>query len=272
MPGGDEGKKEGRLMKRWLGLTGIALGLAVLAQGADAAEAPKTRSCEKIVLTGEVSAGHTWKAEIGEGWVFRVLPIAVGKDSQGASGWDLVVDRRKPAGYPDALLLATPPYNFLNEREVGTTFGLRAQDAIGWNPRNFRFMTDRRGFRKAQRLYLKLDREGALGPKPPNLRKAQEENEPGGQMRRLIELTKKSSVGQFRILDARLTPGAGKVAPYAAHWAAEAGKTPHTDVPPHGEPTPFGRLEWIRFSVTLWLPPGWRTPRDVQVEQAACRK
>jgi hypothetical protein len=251
-------------------LMALLLGAAMLTLSARAAEAPKTRGCEKIVLTGEVSSGHAWQAEIGEGWVFRVLPIAVNNGSRGASGWDLVVDRKKPAGYPDALLLATRPYNFMNEREVGTTYGLRAQDAIGWNPRNFRFMTNHRIFRKAQRLYLKLNQEGALGPKPPNLEKAQEENAPGGAMRKLIALAKQSSPGQFRILDAHLTPGAARVAPYAAHWAAEAGKTPHTDVPPRAGPTPFGRLEWIRFSVTLWLPHGWRVPKDAHAVRASC--
>ena len=66
------------------------------------------------------------------------------------SGWDMVVDRIPPAGFPDALYLATPPYNSINQREIGTTYGLRAQDAIGWNPRSFRFLTDPAAFREAQ--------------------------------------------------------------------------------------------------------------------------
>ena len=108
-------------------------------------------SCQKIVLTGEVSAGQEWKAAFGEGWVFRVMPIQAGK--AGYSGWDLVVDREQGAGFPDALMLATPPYDSINEREVGTTFGLRAQDAIGWNPRSFRFLTDPAALRESQRLF-----------------------------------------------------------------------------------------------------------------------
>ena len=87
---------------------------------------------------------------LGQGWTFRVLPIP--PLAAGYSGWDLVVDRDPPAGYPDALPLATLPYNSINEREVGTTFGLRAQDAAGWNPRSFRF-TDPAEFRKAQQWF-----------------------------------------------------------------------------------------------------------------------
>ena len=54
------------------------------------------------------------------------------------------------------LLLATPPYESISQREVGTTFGIRAQDAIGWNPRSFRFFTNPALFRKAQKLYFDL--------------------------------------------------------------------------------------------------------------------
>jgi hypothetical protein len=100
---------------------------------------------------GEVNAGQEWKAAFGEGWVFRVLPIQAGK--AGFSGWDLVVDREQPAGFPDALLLGTPPYNSINEQEVGSTFGLRAQDGIGWNPRSFRFLSTAEAFREGWKLY-----------------------------------------------------------------------------------------------------------------------
>jgi hypothetical protein len=73
---------------------------------------PPARVCSKVVLTGEVDAGQEWKDAIGQGWVFRMVPI------RGAnfSGWDLVVDEADGAGYPDALLLASPPYNSINER------------------------------------------------------------------------------------------------------------------------------------------------------------
>jgi hypothetical protein len=123
----------------------------ILALAANLAGAAQTRSCQKVVLEGEVSVGQEWRAGFGEGWVFRVLPIEPGK--AGYSGWYLVVDRERPVGYPDALLVATPPYNSINEREVGNTFGLRAQDVVGWNPRSFRFLTAPDAFRESQRLF-----------------------------------------------------------------------------------------------------------------------
>jgi len=106
------------------------------------ADMKDTRVCRKVELTGEVSAGQEWSAAVGEGWIFRVVPIAA--SGKGYTGWDLVMDRAGGdravgGGYPDALLLATPPYGSLNEREIGTTFGMRAQDSIAWTPRRFRF-------------------------------------------------------------------------------------------------------------------------------------
>jgi hypothetical protein len=237
----------------------VALGILWMAGARSTAATP--RPCAKMALTGEVSAGQEWKAAIGQGWVFRVLPIQPGK--AGYSGWDLVVDREQAAGYPDALLLATPPYNSINEREVGTTFGLRAQDAIGWNPRSFRFLTDAAAFSEGQKLYLSLNgvANGQNGVKGQNT----------AAMRKLMELEGRSSAGQFRILDARLRPGIADAAPYAENWALQSAKTPHTLASaPGGRATPLGELDWIRFSITLWLPAGWKAPRGLSVSRAAC--
>ncbi len=240
---------------------------------ADAAETSAPQTCVQVVLAGEVSAGKQWKAAFGEGWVMRLLPIPAEKTSQGVGGWDLVIDQAEPAGYPDALLVATPPYHFMNPREVGTTFGLRAQDAIGWNPRNFRFMTKRTAFRKAQKLYLQLNREGAFAGTTQAAAGSAAEKQTGDEMQRFIALAKDSSPGQFRILGARLVPGTGPVKPYAANWARQSGKTPHTEVAaPDAEGTALGELEWMRFSVTLWLPKGWKTPRHLEKMQTPCRQ
>lgn len=267
-------RRNGRPIRILPALTALVFVAAISAPKAKAAApAPAAATCKEVVLNGTVSAGKEWKAAFGEGWVFRVLPIHMDKANAGVSGWDLVVDRKKPAGYPDALLLATPPYNFINDREIGTTFGLRAQDAIGWNPRNFRFMTNPADFREAQKLFLELGREGALGPRPKNPKKAQEENEPGGKMQQLQKLVKESSSGEFRIIDARIAPGVGRVRPYAQNWARQSEATPHIDVPAsNSDLTNRGKLEWMRFSITLWLPKGWRTPRHLPGTEAPCPK
>ena len=265
---------------RGLVLGSMALGVLAMATVTSEAGTRHPASCRKVVLTGEAGEGQQWRAAFGQGWAFRVLPIQPGP--AGYSGWDLVVDREQPAGYPDALLLATPPYNSINEREVGTTFGLRAQDAIGWNPRSFRFLTSAAAFRESQQLFRQLSHAGLLRPATPGAASGSASGS-GDQnavsrnasearaTRRLMELARQSSAGEFRILDARLAPGISDAAPYAESWALASPRTPHTLVPASpGRSTERGELRWMRFSITLWLPGGWIAPRELNAAPAAC--
>jgi hypothetical protein len=116
--------------------------------------ASATPSCHRLIITAEVRAGQEWSAPIGQGWLLRLVPIA--PSGQDYSGWDLAVSPPGDTAYPDALLLATPPYGSLSEREIGTTFGLRAQDAIAWQPRHFHFLLSARDLATARRLFQQL--------------------------------------------------------------------------------------------------------------------
>lgn len=253
-----------RLLAMWV--VGMAPAICVAAT-------PPHAACEKVVLQGEVTAGQEWKAPIGEGWVFRVMPIDTGKpasEKSNYSGWDLVVDREQPAGFPDALLLATPPYDSINEREVGTTFGMRAQDVIGWNPRSFRFLTQGADLQAAQQLFLAMRRDRQVASAASG-NKQQASAGSGGAAGKLMEFARNSAAGQFQILDARLTPGIADAAPFAENWALRAVRTPHTFEPATGgQSTPLGRLGWMRFSITLWLPPNWKTPASLGAARSAC--
>ena len=216
-----------------------------------------------MTLNGAVSAGQAWSAAIGEGWTFEVLPIQ--PHSNHYSGWDLVVDRIPGAGFPDALLLATPPYNSINEREIGTTYGLRAQDAIGWNPRTFSFILDPGAFKLAQSLYLQLQKDGAFS-------KAEPANQADATaMSRLIDLQQRAAKGEFRIQDAHLIPGVADAAPYAQNWSQAASRTSH-EIEGSGaaSSSPRGSLDWMRFTVTLWLPRNWKLPEGAHSATASC--
>jgi hypothetical protein len=220
-------------------------------------------SCQKVVLAGEVVAGQEWKAAIGQGWVFRVLPIHPGP--AGYSGWDLVVDREPGAGFPDALLVATPPYNSINEREIGTTFGLRAQDAIGWNPRSFHFLADPGALRESQKLFQVLG-AAKFGVESPVVTERV-----GKAMQRQLKINLRAAAGQFRILDARLAPGNSDAASYAENWALASQRTTHTNEPATAAmPSPRGELHWMRFSITLWLPDEWKAPKALNPTRVAC--
>lgn len=219
------------------------------------AQRPHAGSCTRIDLAGAVSAGQQWSAAIGEGWIFHLLPI------HGArySGWDLTVDRNPPTGYPDALLLATPPYRSINEREVGTTYGLRAQDALGWNPRSFHFFTSPADFREAQKLFA----VATASVSSPAAQTA--------AMQKLADLMVHAAPGAFHILAARIVPGTADAAPFAENWGLQSTRIPRIDMAPAGgQPTPRGSLQWIHFSVALWLPQNWKVPKNLHAETGPC--
>jgi hypothetical protein len=238
----------------------LALGLAATL---GCLQAGAASLCKKIVLTGETAVGQVWRKSLGQGWVFRIQPVQA--TEAGYSGWDLEVDRETPTGYPDALLLATLPFNSINEREIGTTYGLRAQDAVGWNPRTFHFLIDPAAFYQAQQLYLSLASSGQLSG--AGSRGASSSPD----MNRLLKLEKDTSSGEFRIEDSRLTPGIADAMPFAEAWALAAAHTPHRIVAaPDGKSSPRGSLAWMRFSITLWLPGSWRLPADLHGTPSTC--
>jgi hypothetical protein len=233
--------------------------LLILIPGAGMAGVTKPEPvCRKIELAGEVSAGQEWSAAIGEGWMFRVVPIPGSK--KGYTGWDLVVDRQAGGGYPDALLLATPPYGSLNERETGTTFGMRAQDAIAWGPRRFQFLTSVPDLMQSKRDF-DLVMVGPGGLNANSRSKAAWE---------LLNLMEGASAGRFEVLDARLTAGVANPPAFAEQWAMHLSRVPHTLVPSSGTSTARGELHWIRFGATLWLPKQWVVPRGSHSDLAKC--
>ncbi len=241
-------------------MTKGAFVLWVLSVSVCHARGSATTVCQKVTLGGEVRAGKEWNAAIGQGWVIRVLPIVPGLT--GYSGWDLAVDRSQPTGYPDALLLATLPYKSINEREVGTTYGLRAQDAIGWNPRSFHFLSIPADFSEAQQLYRSLSSDGIVDKGSSNNPEASRRN--ARAMQRLMALQKQAATGEFRILDAGLVPGVADPPSFAQNWAlASASTTYQVEPSPPGKSTALGRLNWIRFSITIWLPAGWKLPPEL---------
>ncbi len=215
------------------------------------------QECRRVVLTGEVKSGEEWHAEIGQGWVFRVVPIG-GPLERKYSGWDMVVDRARGGGYPDALLLATPPYGSLTEREVGTTFGLRAQDAIGWNPRRFRFLLSEKDLATGRSLYA-ATLSAASGSEAQRYAST-----------KLLGLLGQVGQGEFRVLDARLRMGTADPTGFARQWALRLKETPHTVEQPLGSATARGELLWVRFTTTLWFPAKWKLPAGVESAMAKC--
>jgi hypothetical protein len=264
------------------GLRGLDAGVAA------AVVRPARRGCQKVVLRGEVAAGKEWRSAIGEGWVFRVLPItaasADGLAGHRFTGWDLVMDREKGAGYPDALLLATPPYGSVNEREIGTTFGMRAQDAIAWEPRKFHFFTSMDRVAGARSLFGQMFSSAPKGAVSEALREAKAQQVAGASLDllNLISSDPEMGYGRFSITDARLVSGVGDPPAFARVWTGHLGQVPHTleQASPKGAGRSvagmgfaageLGELRWIQFVATLWLPGEWKVPAGLRPETANC--
>jgi hypothetical protein len=178
------------------------------------------------------------------------------------------MDREKDEAYPDALLLATPPYGSVNEREIGTTFGMRAQDAIAWEPRQFQFFTSVQRVAQARVLFREV-MNGAGGVASANKNPVANSAE---ALLTLISSDTEMGHGIFSIVDAKLVAGAGDPPAFARTWAAHLSQVPHTleQASTQASAHARGELRSIRFVTTLWLPGTWKLPSELRPEAANC--
>ena len=214
-------------------IRGVVLAFAVLAPaGRGLSVGASPASCRVVVLEGEVRAGQAYRAAALAGVEVRLEPVA--------AGWVLRVVPAAHAG-DDWAEMATPPYRSVTPLLVSTDYSFRAQDAVGWNPRRFRFAASEASY--AGMRVLRQAAEGGATAKASAL----------------AELASRQPGGVLEILDAHLAPGtadqtraAGMV---ASHFAATAHEL---EQPAGGRPTALGQVTWMRFRVSLELPQGAR--------------
>jgi hypothetical protein len=153
--------------------------------------------------------------------------------------------------------LATPPYQSVTPLSISTDFSFRAQDAVGWNPRHFRFATSAGEFRDLEQIYLRL-------PKPGTEPSPELQAELAKQLARAAE-------GTLTILDARLVPGNADQWRVAAAVASHFAETAHTLVQePDGSTSALGRLVWLRFRLQLDMPPGFQMSSELHPVPVKC--
>ena len=169
---------------------------------------------------------------VHSGWILRVVPHGM---SPAELGNPSLLDYAE---------LATPPYQSITPLSVSTDFAFRAQDAIGWNPRRFRFAPTTVVYQGLLAGYQRfLAEKGAA--------RAQRERE-------LAALVAQSPEGLFTILDSKLVPGAADQWAGAAAVSAAFTETAHTlDLPAEGQATPLGKILALRFRIQLYLPQGF---------------
>ena len=214
---------------------------------------PKARpmtGCRMAVLEGELNAGKGFSTAIGNGLRLWFQPIA--------SGWILRVGPLQGMpGKHDYAELATPPYRSVTPLSLSTDFSFRAQDAVGWNPRRFRFATSAEAFAVLERTYARLPETGSA--LPPELEAE------------LTEEVSHAAEGKLTIIDARLEPGTGDQWRAAAAVSSRFLSTAHTLVPSaSGRMSPLGKLLWVRFRVELDMPPRFEAGKGLHVVPHLC--
>lgn len=189
-----------------------------------------------------MAAGQEFRRPIGGGLVLTLQPIA--------SGW---ISRVFPAAgamlSPDYAEVATPPYGSVSPLSVSTDFAFRAQDAVAWNPRRFRFAATREQYEQLLASYRRVMQGGKLTI---------------AEQARLGQEVSRAAEGTLTILDARVVAGVADQSRLAAPVAQHFEQTAHTLVA--GPASPLGRLLWLRFRVRLVLPPGFVTPASISTK------
>ncbi len=215
-----------------------------------AAPPPAKPACRAGVLDAELQAGKEVRKPIGNGLELWFQPIA--------SGWILrVVPETGPAGDHDYAELATPPYESVSPLSLSTDFAFRAQDAVGWNPRRFKFATSAEEFDRLNAVYQRFMHAGDTPPAPLQVE--------------LSDEVSRAADGKLTILDARLVPGVADQWKMAAAVSSHFAGTAHTLVQPaDGKASALGKLLWLRVRIELAMPPGFRLDRAMRTMPAVC--
>ena len=225
---------------------------------------PPAAPCTKIVLTGQAAAGHEWSQPIGQGWFFRVLPIQPGSPDTPAGTWSSTAI--PPAGFPTRS--SSPPRPTTpsaNARSPPPLASARRTPSAGI-PAAFTSSPIPKRCARARSSFVPwaVQRSG-----PRSL-------EPGGRSQ---EAEQRAARNQSQVfprpvphlecqVDARncrcrtLRPQMGaSILEDAAHYRALRHRSGHPIA---------AQLDWISFSITLWLPSNWPTPSGLHASRASC--
>ncbi len=235
---------------RWAGFVFSLVSAFALQASAQAPKPKSPPTCRHATFDGEATAGQPFTRPLGNGLVFYLQPIH--------SGWILrVLPASGPTGDHDYAELATPPYQSVTPLSLSTDFSFRAQDAVGWNPRRFRFATSKAAFNRLADVYQRFEQAGATPPAPLQVDLSSE--------------IAQASEGSLTLLDVRLLPGTADQGRSAAAVASHFAQTAHTVVQPPDTPaTPLGQLLWMHFRVDLNLPRGFEPSPGLRVVSGTC--
>jgi hypothetical protein len=80
-----------------------------------------------LVISGELSAGKSFKRDIGSGLVFELVP----SPASFGNGWDVEIVPDDPAaGFAEYASIATPPYHQYKPTYLNASYGVTADEAV----------------------------------------------------------------------------------------------------------------------------------------------
>ena len=195
-------------------------------------------------------AGEEYVRPLGNGLEVMLEPLA--------SGWILrVLPVSGPRPAHDYAELATPPYQSVSPLLISTDYSFRAQDAVAWNPRRFRYASGAKDYAAMLAAYLEYmkgtSRRGAM------------ESE-------LAELAGQSPEGRIEILDSHFVPGMANQAQTAAMVASHLSTTPPSvEQVEGGKGSALGRVTWMKFRISVDLPAGFQSAKGLMVQTGSCK-
>jgi hypothetical protein len=182
---------------------------AVVAQGP--AKAPSV-----VEFSGEATRGQSFSHDIGRGLIFRLRNSPGGPDL----GWQIeivpVPGAVPPDSYEEFSAIASPPYRSYNERYLETSYGTKAEEAVGITPREFQFVESVADSKVAYDVVDSVLSSRTFPQQSENTASAAAKIPVG--------------TGELEILDSRITPGK--------------------------DAKDMGTIDWVKFKVTLHLDSG----------------
>ena len=224
--------------------------------GIQASLAGGVPACRTEVVEGTVEAGQPFVRPIGNGLLLALQPIRAGWIVRVVPASTRPADVGQP-GFHDYAELASPPYQSVTPLSVSTDFAFRSQDAVGWNPRRFRFADSAASYARLLAAYEAFEQAGTPGS--------------GTAASSLAAEVARTSEGVLTILDAKLVPGTADQGAAAASVSANFTTTAHTLVQtPDGQASALGGIVALRFRVELELHPDFKPDGRAKILNHVC--
>ena len=106
---------------------------------------PQAPSCREARVTGRVQQGQAFEASFTDDLMFRLEPEAHPTNPR---GWTIRITSSVDS-QSDYAMVATPPFRFSNPRYVNSAYGITAEAALAWTPREFAFVASVEAYQSA---------------------------------------------------------------------------------------------------------------------------